>query len=544
MLNLLNPNVRKQIIEETKGDENKQRKNVSFSQNEIFKDRIYESVKAYLEGFYSKQTIQNTPIVSSVNLARRIIKKEASLYTKEPERKYYNMSDEQIAVVQQVYEDMKIDSVMQKLNENFKLQDQAHLYIIPRKGKLKAMALLSHQLDVVPSSEDSEDPEVFILNGFDRTLLNVPVSSTGDNLNAMIADEDDYKASLKRSAVWSPMFNFIIDEDGNIVSPPDQVENPLNGVVPFVDVFNSKDGEYWVRTGSALTDFTIQFCAGLTDVLAVSRMQGFGQAYLKAPMNLIPQEIQIGTHFVLRLPVDPNNPVDTEFGYANANPDLAGSLAVLESLLSAFLTSRGVDPKTVNTKNDSEKFSSGIDRLLSQIEQFTATEQDMCVFEDAEMKAFKIVVAYINTYGGSSVLPEYKCAPISPDAYIDVEYQKPQSVMSESEKLSNIQTRLEMGLITKVDAIAIDQNLDEEQAIAKFEQINLETGGGVSSNLNGAQMKSIADVVANVSLGLIPRESAVKLVALAFGIEEDKAGELIATAGAGFIPTEGAKPVQ
>lgn len=543
MLNLLNANVRKQIIEESKSSENTSRKSVSFSQNEIFKDRIYESVKNYLKGFYSQQTIDNTPIISSINLARRIIKKEASLYTKDPEREFYGLSEEQLAVIKQVYEDIKVDSVMQKLNENFKLQEQAHLYVIPRKGKLKAMPLLSHQLDVVPSSEDSEDGEVYILNGFDRTLMSVPASSVGDNQNEMIADEDDYKSSLKRNAVWSPMFNFIMNEAGDIVSPADQIENPLKGVIPFVDVFNSKDGEYWVRSGSALTDFTIQFCSAMTDILSVSRMQGFGQAFLKAPMNLIPQEIQIGTHYVLRLPVDPNNPVETEFGYANANPDLGGSLAVIESLLSAFLTSRGVDPKTVNTKNDSEKFTSGIDRLLSQIEQFTATEQDTCVFEDAEQKLFKIIVAYVNTYGGSSVLPKYKCAPISPEAYVDVDYKKPQGVMSEAEKLSNIQTRLEMGLITKADAIAIDQDIDEEQAYEKLERINEESGGGVSSNLNGAQMKSISDVIANVSLGLIPRESAVKLVALAFGVEEQKAEELLSNAGSGFVPTEGAKIV-
>ena len=126
---------------------------------------------------------------------------------------------------------------------------------------------------------------------------------------------------------------------------------------------------------------------------------------------------------------------------------------------------------------------------------------------------------------------------------MDVDYSKPEAIQSDAEKLANIQQRLEMGLITKIDAIAIDQGLDKEQAIEKYNEINAEAGGGISSNLNGAQMKSISDIVANVSLGIIPRDSAVQLVSLAFGIDEEAANKLMAQAGNGFKPTQGVNPI-
>jgi hypothetical protein len=469
MLNLLNDNVRKQIIEETKGNENIQRKKVSFGQIEIYKDRIYQQVKAYLEGFYSKDTINNTPIVASVNLARRIVNKEASLYCKAPERVFYNVTPAQEELLKTIYDDMKIDTIMQRLNQNYKLQDQAHAYIVPRAGKLKIQALASHQLDVVPSSADQEIGEVYVINGFDRLQGNVKVSDYGDEMNQLIADENDYKESQKAIAVWSPLFNFIMNESGAIYPTP-STDNPI-GLIPFVDIHGSKDGEYWVRTGSALTDFTIQYNGALTDLGNIVRMQGFGQAWLKSSPDQKMNNVQVGPNFILHLPTDPNGGQSAEFGYANANADLAGSLSYLEGLLSSFLTSRGVDPKVINIKGESVKYTSGIDRLLSMVEQFEATEQDTELFEDAENKILQIIIAYVNTYGGSPVLPNYPNLNIPTSAYVDVEYAEPSDIQSDSEKLANILTRLDMGLISKVEAIAKDRDIDVEQAKAIEQEI-------------------------------------------------------------------------
>lgn len=473
MLNLLNDNVRNKIIEETKGNENIERKKQSFVQNEVFKDRIYEPVKTYLQPFYSEQTINNTPIVASVNLARRIVNKEASLYCHEPERVFTGLTDQQILLINQVYEDMKINTIMQRLNQNFKLQDQAHCYIVPRAGKLKMIPLMSHQIDVVPSSADAEIGEVYMVNGFDRIAGNVQVTQSGDSMNELIADEDDYQEARKAVSVWSPLFNFVMDEDGNI-KPTEDTSNPLNGVVPFVDIHSSKDGEYWVRTGASLTDFTIQYNAALTDMGNIVRMQGFGQAWLKSSPDQKMQNVQVGPNFILHLPIDPNGGGSADFGYANANPDLAGSLSYIEGLLSSFLTSRGVDPKIVNTKGESVKYSSGIDRLLAMVEQFEATESDAEVMEDAERAILKIVIAYLNTYAGTPVLPNYPSVSLPMDASVDVEFHKPSAIQSDSEKLGNIQTRLEIGLIDQIDAIAIDRNIERDQALKVFEDMQKE----------------------------------------------------------------------
>jgi hypothetical protein len=469
MLNLLNSALRKKILSETLGQENVDRKSLSSGQLEIYKDRINAQVKKYLQGFYSEETIKNTPIVSSVNLARRMVKEEASLYQRKPKREFTGVTEEQAAVLEQVYKDMKADTILRSANEFYKLQQQNHLYAIPRNKKIKLCSYLGHQLDVVPSTEDSEIGEVYLINGFNRTLANQRVSDSENGYDELIADVDDYLQAMKAIAWWSPKFNFITNEEGDILQS-ETYENQLNGMLPFIDIHSRKDGEYWVRSGASLTDFTIQFNAALTDMGNVVRMQGFGQAWLKAPKELMPQNIQIGPNFILRLPMDPNQETATDFGFANANPDIAGSLQYLEGLLSSFLTSRGVDPKVVNAKMESERYASGFERMLAMIDQFEASEEDIDVFQEVEKKLFKLVVQYLNTYANSDVL-EYKIAPIPEDASVNITYAKPQSIVSDSEKLANIQMRMDMQLIDPVEAIAVDREIPYDDAKEIFDRI-------------------------------------------------------------------------
>ena len=201
-------------------------------------------------------------------------------------------------------------------------------------------------------------------------------------------------------------------------------------------------------------------------------MQGFAQAYLKGPENLIPENLQIGPNMIVRLVVDPNNPVDTEFGFANPNSDIQGSIAFIEMLLSNFLTSRGLDPKLVSGKGESVSYASGIERLLAMFEKFDASRSDLSTYEQVEKQIFKIVVRYLNVMAGSVL--NYNVSPISEDADVIVEFQKPEMVQSESDKLDNIAKKKELGLISEVDAIQEYHGLDREQAEEKKAEIDQE----------------------------------------------------------------------
>jgi hypothetical protein len=467
--NYTNKETLESIVDGIKGTENVERKKESLKQFEIFQDRLKAYVQEYLRSFYSPQTLLEIPIVSSVNLARRIVIQEASLYKTAPVRTFEGVTEDQAEVLQQIYKDMNADQKMLKVNQYFKLQQQAHFQILPYGGELMIRVLLPHHFDVVPKEDNVEKADAFIINGFDKSSY-VPRLAQEDGLNQLIADVEDYKANLKAFALWSNEQNFIFNESGIITSP--DVVNPL-GIIPIVEVSSDKDFEYFVRPGSAVTDFTIQFNGALSDFGQVIRMQGFAQAWMKGPENLIPQNMQIGPNFIVKLPVDPNNPVDTEFGYANPNPDIGGMNQYLESLMSTFLSSRGLDPKLINSKGESQQFTSGLDRFLAMIDRFEASQTDISAFQRAEDKMFEVVKKYIDVYAGTEFL-KYKISPLSQEAKVNVAFSKPGMVMSDADKIQIIRDKLDLGLMSTVEAIAFDRDISKEAAEEVAEEIREE----------------------------------------------------------------------
>ena len=75
-----NSTLLKSIVQETDSLENKTRKEISKKQFEIFKDRAAHFVKEYLRAAYTTETVNEMPIIGSINLAKRVVSKEAALY--------------------------------------------------------------------------------------------------------------------------------------------------------------------------------------------------------------------------------------------------------------------------------------------------------------------------------------------------------------------------------------------------------------------------------------------------------------------------------
>lgn len=470
-MNFESPDLIKKIVEEITGLENKARRDESLKQFEVFMDRMEPFVEQYLEAFYNENDIKSLPLVSSINLARRIVKQEASIYKVAPKRTFENVTPAQEEVLREVYKDMQIDQMLQKSNEYFKLQAQNNIQIIPFDKKLKLRIFLNHQFDVVPEMMAPEIADAYILSGFDKSYL-LPATSTNSNsVNEMIADPDDYKGNLTY-VLWSDIYNFLISENGNVIGG--YTPNPI-GIKPFVDISPAKDFEFFVREGQSVTDFTIQFNASLTDMSQIVRLQGFAQAYLIAPESTMPTSMKIGPAICVRLPMKDETPsMRPEFGFAQPNADLEGSMKFLESLVALFLTSRGLDPKTISASGEGTTYSSGMERLLSMIEKFEATRSDFNVYQNAEKSIFKIVKAYLNTYAGSDVL-KYKIAALSDDADISVQFHMPEMIETQAEKITNLVAKMEAGLMTKVEAIMEDRGIEKEEAEVIRDEIDKET---------------------------------------------------------------------
>lgn len=501
---LLDLSYRKQIIREIKSDENVQRKIVSYKKQNMQEDNFYQYVKEYLESKLDPQTVSEMSIFASINLQRRISKSEASLYKKPPERNVFNGA-KKIEDLSFVYADMDINTVLRKANEAYKYEGQCAVQCFPQDGKLNLRVLLPHHFDVIPNEMNPEIPEVYIISNFDNTQrdeIRRADRRTGfsqgdkyrDSINQAIADYDDQELAKERYTVWSKSFNFVMDGLGNILDKETQsqiiselVENdpnlmsPLAGYdcLPFIDVSSGKNFEFWVRGWDSLYDATILYNVILTSEFQTVEMQGHAQAYYKGDANHLPENMRIGPDKVIIIPVDPNNPTQGEFGFANPGSDLAGIREFRESFLMAFLSSRGLDTSVVSGKLQSNTASSGVEKLLQMVEKFEASQEEISLFENVEMKLVEIISSYIEALRGERINGELILSDIyqialgsKEELNLSLQFAKPEMIKTEMEMLDVAQKEIEMGLMSRVHVLMQLKKMTKEEAIAHIKEVD------------------------------------------------------------------------
>lgn len=409
-----------------------QRIKVSKAQFDIYNENLEPHVKGYLSRFYSKRTIEDVPLLTCVNLAKRIVDTEASIYRKAPRRSFNGLSEAQAEAMLKLYDELFVNDVMAEANRYYKLQGITHLFVKEDEQGLRVLPLKAHQLHVTIDPLDASVARSYVMRYGEGWIE------------------------------YAPSYIRTYDKDGEVTQTLISAEEPFT--LPIIPIKKPFSDSYWPQGGLSVTDFTIQFNALLSDVANIVRMQGFAQAYLKGPRNLLPENLKIGPNSILLLPVDPNNPVDTEFGFANPSPDLAGSLEFLRSTLSAFLTSRGLNPKAINTQGASSEYASGMDRLLAMIERFEATESDFSVFKKAEEILFNVLLEKASNLG-------IVTGAISSEARLVIEFQKPEAIMTDQDKLDLIMKEKEAGLITDTEAIMRYRGVGEQEARSILDEV-------------------------------------------------------------------------
>lgn len=486
---------RSRLIELTFSSENRRRKAMSLKQTEIYNDRLLQAVYERIAARFSEETAMTMPIVASINLAKRIVDQEASLYRHPPTREYEGLSEQQMEILEIMREEMGFNAKMMQSNRSFKLQNQNHVMIIPKDGKLIMRTLRNHHLDKI---DDMDDPEIaggYIISSFDKDYLieNVRKDTnrgsgfrgrydqwtdiTYDAQNSGIGDPEDYKIPDKM-VVWTPEYNFIMDKNGNIISG-EEIESPIPGMMPIVDISIEKDFEYWVRQGDAVGEFTVEYNVLMSDIHHIVQNQGYAQAYLVAKDDQMPTELVIGPNRVLRLPMD-DPEMRPEFGFANPGSDISGAIQFTNEFLLNFLTSRGLDPDTIATNSTGASMStSGVQEFLRMIKRFEASQADYDVYKKAEAQLFKIMKAWHNAAIGNPELldPKYVGARMGDDVSCQVMFSGPEMIQTEREKLEVIEKKIEMGLLSRVEAIEYVRDVSKERAKEIAEEIDGEELG-------------------------------------------------------------------
>lgn len=488
MKNILDQGVRKSYIDEILSRENYDRKIASLKKFEVYKERQAKYVIEALEKEFSKQTVSEMRKITSINLVKRIINEESSIYKSEPVRTFGKKGGGDVSKQEQeqltnLYEFSKANTKLLRSNKWFKLFDQCALQVIPKDGIIDARVLAPHHYDVIPNEIDPEKGDCYIVSSFDKSQ-----ELPGDGNNQQIADADDTKRTEMRLVWWTKEFNFITNGHGQIIDEngfqlaivtPEMIKNELEEL-PFIDISYEKDFEYWVRSGCSTVEFAIDFGVVLSDTANINRLQGYSQAIIyseKPPIGMV-----VGPQQILHIPIDGNKEAQAKFEFATPNPDMQASIELLEMFLRLFLTSKGIDPKTISGKADGQNFSSGLERLLAMIQKFEASKEDLIVFRDVEWKLFKLMVKWSNLFQGATkangrtepLREELRIAKIPDEVFLQTQFAKPEMVQTQVEKEDSNIKLVDAGLKSRSEAVADLRGIKKEEATKVIEEIDKE----------------------------------------------------------------------
>lgn len=471
--NILDLEYREQVLNEILGAQNLIRKAQSYKNSEVYNQRAAPYIEQRLLAEFpaSAKTMRK---ILSINPAKRITDNKASIYNNEPDRTPViedggDLSEDQIDFIEDTYLEGKYNSAFQQANRILKYQHQCAIQIVPLRGVLAPRVLQPHQYDVIPQDNDPESAYCYIISAFDRSLA---IGAQGNGIDGKIADVSDGTKKERqnmRFVWWSPEYNFITDGAGKIVSG-DQVINPL-GELPFIDVHDDKENEFFVRKGSPAVDFTIDLAVVLSDTANINRLQGYAQMVLISEEE--PGEMRFGPEQAIHLKPKPQGEAQPDVKFISANANLDASLKLIGDLISLFMTSDGQDPKIINTSGTAQQYKSGLERFLAQVERFDASRSDFDKFRWVESEAFRLICAWANLLQGATNTPLTKVPSVSmpDDCYLQVQFDEPQLFTTRTEQEASEFAAVDRGVSSLVMAVQNLFDLDEASAIERIKKV-------------------------------------------------------------------------
>jgi len=490
-MNIEDAGDRNRFIQEIIADENRARREEHFKRKEVYNSRQAPYVEAKLIEEFGRQSVKDMRKIYSINLTERIIKELSSIYMKAPDRMWTEVDEEKSQEIGRVYQAFRVNEELKRGNRGFKLSQQGTFKCVPKEGKLVPMWLSPDMYDVIPDPEDPRKAKAYVMSALDRRQFLKDAGSPsrsqniGNSMNERIADVDDYLAQAQ-FIWWTKDWHLTTDGHGRLIADP--VQNPINAL-PFIDVAGERDFEYWVRAGSDVVQFNIEFAAVLSDLFNIIRMQGYSQAYVIA--DKLPKNLRLGPMEVLHLKQNQDSGLSPEIGFASPTPDITSSIESLEMLVRLFLSGRGISAKTIAAREGGESFSSGLERLLAMLEKFQASADDIDCFRRVEDDYYKLFKKWQNASSNNDLIAdEYKVTNIPEDSEVEVSFHEPEMIQTQKEREDSAIALMEAGLMSRKQAIAQIHNITEEAAEEIILQIDSEDRSLDVSNQNIEQEES------------------------------------------------------
>lgn len=501
---ILDKNFREMVIKEITGDENRDRKQRELRKHEVYRDKTKKWVLEALakEGLKLQTLRQMENRASNISICRKIVNKLARCYVGGVQRSIDGEQNQ--AAVDELERLLEVNQKMDKADKYRRLFYNTAIQVVPEittteldeaiKHKLKLRVFPPWNYDVIEDANDREVPKVYILTEFTErfnTLQRfvrsgtdgrearglVPNFQVGDQKEQVIADNPEDLGSEQRQFIWwSETYHFTTNEKGEVIEnlSPEDLLNPI-ARLPFVNIAEDQDGEFWAQGGEDLVDGSILINQLLTDMLSLAYIQGWGQGV--ASGKNLPKVLEGGPHNWLVFDIEHEGDPTPRVEYVSANPPLDSWMRMIEQYVALLLSTNNLSPSNIAGKLDASQFPSGISLLIEKSEATDSIEDAQKDFINAEKDLWDIIRRWQNLFFDAGALaPEFEQAgkiEEGPDVLVKFSDSKP--ILTEEQKLEMLKVRKELGINTEIELLQIDNpDLSDEEAEAKLLKIREE----------------------------------------------------------------------
>ncbi len=497
-INLLDKSVVQQILWEMDKSEDKDRRKHAFNSWQVYSGNLGEFVENELKQKRPKSYEGYT--IPSISIAKMITDTLSKSYKEQPIR---HISDDESGQKAERLDEIYSEGQAPRQYRFMDVVNNLHKYGLmwvtwrDKEQRYQFWTLQGHEFAVV-IDKDTGELKCVILNYGDSTITS-DTRGNSDGMNDLIAeDQHDSGAQSEVFAMWTAKNHVVVErrvqrvmtrEGLQIKEAITYVENPDNpdninkiGVIPFV--YWSKETAIDYPTRSPLFYQTITSNCLMAEYLTASNIQGTGQLIVKYPEKYegLFKKMTRGLMTAIKLPQSSEEgDAPTDVQYINPNPDLAGQKEAVMTYVQSVFKEHGITAGSM-TGSDSESFSSGLERAIANAGVDDVVQANNELYMDIEEKVFKIVKAW-EAFLGNSVFSE--------EDELLVKFKKPKVLVSDAETLANIEKRLQLGLITKVEALMmLNPNLSEEEAEERLESIEEEKADNVRRFMNGSAVRN------------------------------------------------------
>jgi len=263
------------------------------------------------------------------------------------------------------------------------------------------------------------------------------------------------------------------DYRGNPVPMPGNAEgvNPY-GVLPFVPLFDTlPDDEFFLPGGDDLIEAQEAINVALSNLWRAVELQAHGQAWATGvPAG---EALNVGPDLAITLPDG------GMFGYAAPNAPIGDILEAIQFAMRQIAATNDLSADVFDLDRNSE---SGAAKHVEQIDLREARQDDIALWRTYETRLFELLKVVVNTHQPGT---------IPANATLRVDFGEMQENLTETERLTNARTKLDIAVWSPVDALLAEnpgQFVTRADALAELTRRKAETDQLIPAN----QLSAIA----------------------------------------------------